>query len=72
MEYVIVTVVILAFVSLRIFFGNLIGSAANRRNCGYAGWSISSLLIGPLIVWIVYLLFVHWRPISGQSRTQEA
>jgi hypothetical protein len=63
MDDLFLAVIIAAFVGLRVFFGYLIGSAANRRNYGNTGWMISSLIIGPLIVWIIYLLFVSWRPI---------
>lgn len=62
METFVVIVAILIFVGLRVFFGQLIARAALRRGCGYTGWSIAALLIGPLIVWIIYLIFVHWRP----------
>ena len=55
-------VLIAGFVALRWWLGYVIGNAAVRRGCGYMGWIISSLIFGPLIVWIVYLIFVHWRP----------
>ena len=48
-------------IAFRLFFGTIIATAAMRRNCGYNGWRISSLIFGPLYVWIVYLIFVHWR-----------
>ena len=63
METFVVIVALLGFVGLRVFFAVLIANAAARRRCGYLGWSISALVIGPLIVWIIYLAFVHWRPI---------
>ena len=62
MDYVVMTVLIVSFVLLRWWLGSLIGKAAQCRGYSYQGWSISSFLIGPSIVWIVYMLFVHWRP----------
>lgn len=53
---------IIAFVLLRWWLGCVIGRAAEKRRCGRTGWVIFSLL-GPLIVWMVYLIFVHWRPV---------
>jgi hypothetical protein len=47
---------------VRWWLGSIIGKAAERLGCGYLGWLICSVLFGPLIVWIVYLIFVHWRP----------
>ena len=47
--------------------GNVIGKAAERRNSGYAWWVFLSLVIGPLAIWIVYLAFVHWRPIKNEN-----
>lgn len=61
-EMLLVAIAIIAIVLLRWWLGSLIGKAAARRNCGYLGWSLCSLLFGPLLVWIVYLCFVHWRP----------
>ena len=58
-----------AFVGLRWWLGHVIGNAAMRRGCGFMGWVISALIFGPLVVWIVYLIFVHWRP-SGRDFKQ--
>ena len=71
METAFVVVIILVFVGLRVFLGYLIAGAAVRRGCGYLGWLISSLLFGPLIVWIIYLIFVHWRPTNFGIPYQE-
>jgi hypothetical protein len=54
--------IFVGFAVLRWWLGYVIGNAAVRRGCGYMGWIISSLIFGPLVVWIVYLIFVHWRP----------
>ncbi len=62
MDVVIPVAMIIGMLALRVFFGHYIGRAAQRRNCGYIGWTVVSLFIGPLIVWIVYLIFVHWKP----------
>jgi hypothetical protein len=51
-----------ALIGLRLWLGTVIGNAALRRGCGYMGWIICSLVVGPLFVWFVYLIFVHWRP----------
>jgi hypothetical protein len=66
------TVSIIAFFAVRYGFGYLIGNAAERRDCGNTGWRICSLLFGPLLVWIVYLIFVHWRKIRFEFETTEA
>ena len=61
---------------VRLTIGDFIGEAAERRKSGYGWWVATSLVFGPLLVWIVYLLFVHWRPIvpkigdSSPSATQ--
>jgi hypothetical protein len=52
----------IGLIALRWWLGKLIGEAALRRGSGYMGWIICSLIFGPLIVWIVYLIFVHWKP----------
>jgi hypothetical protein len=61
---ILLVVLIIAFVLLRWWLGCVIGGAAAKRNCGRTGWVICSLLFGPLLVWIVYLILVHWRPIA--------
>jgi len=53
------------------WLGTLIGKAALLRGCGYGEWVVASLIVGPLIVWIVYLLFVHWKPINFGTPYQE-
>lgn len=53
------------------WFGILIGNAALRRGSGYMEWVVASLIVGPLIVWIVYMLFVHWKPINFFSVPDE-
>lgn len=55
-------VLFIAFVAVRWWLGRLIGMAAARRGRGFLGWVVCSLIFGPLIVWIVYLIFVHSRP----------
>ncbi len=47
--------------ALRWWLGTLIGNAAQRRGRSPVGWLIGSLIVGPLTVWLVYLIFVHWR-----------
>jgi hypothetical protein len=71
MDTGLIAAIIIAFVLLRWWLGSLIGRAAERRGCGYLGWSMCSLFIGPLVVWIVYLIFVHWRPIGGSIAVSE-
>lgn len=72
LDGVFLTVLIIAFFAVRFGLGYVIGKAAQRRNCGFDGWFFWGGLFGPLIVWVVYLCFVHWRPIGGQSRSWEA
>jgi hypothetical protein len=60
------TVVMLVVLGFRVYMGHILGAAARRRNCGYAGWRISSLLFGPIITLLFYLAFVSWRPIIPQ------
>jgi hypothetical protein len=55
-------VLFLLLIGVRYLLGVLIGKAAQRRGRGYAGWVVCSLIFGPLIVWIAYLIFVHSRP----------
>ncbi len=54
-------VLFLLLVGVRYYVGVLIGKAAQRRGSGYAGWVICSLLLGVLVTWAVYMVFVHWR-----------
>jgi hypothetical protein len=61
-----------AVILLRWWLGSLIGRAAQRRLCGYLGWVIASLIFGPLLVWIVYLIFVHWRARAFDRNALEA
>lgn len=51
-----------AFMGLRWWLGHVIAKSAMRRGCGFIWWVYASLLVGPMVVWIVYLIFVHWRP----------
>jgi len=55
-------VLLLSIVAVRWWLGHLIGKAAMRRGRGFIGWVVCSVIFGPLIVWIVYLIFVHSRP----------
>ncbi len=55
-------VLFVGFMAVRWWLGHLIGKAAMRRGRGFIGWVVCSLIFGPLIVWIVYLIFVHSRP----------
>jgi hypothetical protein len=55
-------VLFVGLIALRWWLGHLIGTAAMRRGRGFMGWVVCSLIFGPLIVWIVYLIFVHSRP----------
>ena len=66
------TMLIIAFVAIRLGFGYLIGKAAERRGGDLARWTVCSLLYGPLLVWIVYLIFVHWRPKRLEIETSSA
>lgn len=58
---VLAVVLSLLLIGIRYLLGVLIGKAARRRGSGYAGWVVCSLIFGPLIVWIAYLIFVQWR-----------
>lgn len=52
---------IAAFLCGRLFFAHLIARSAWVRCCGYAGWLVAGVIFGPMLVFIPYLAFVHWR-----------
>jgi hypothetical protein len=62
-SYLIIFVGGAAFLALRVWLGFIIAKAAQRRVAGFGGWIVASLLVGPLITCVVYLVCVHGRPI---------
>jgi hypothetical protein len=59
--------VILYMLWIHFFLSILIGLAAERRNCGLVLWILGGCFFSPLLAWIVYLIFVSWRPIVPKS-----
>ena len=66
-EEIVAGLAIVALIIGRLWLPFIIGKAAERRGSGLVGWVIAAFIFGPLIVWIVYLLFVHWRPIVSNA-----
>jgi hypothetical protein len=58
-----VIVAVLAFIALRVWLGFFVAKAARRRISGFGGWIAASLIIGTLPTWLVYLFYVHGRPV---------
>jgi hypothetical protein len=58
--------VILYTIWIHVYLSILIGTAADKRKCGFVGWIIVGCCLGPLIAWIPYLIFVSWRPIVSK------
>lgn len=56
-------VVVLVVVVLRVWLGSLIAKAAQRRLAGYSPWFIAALFLGVVPTWVLYMLFIHGRPV---------
>jgi hypothetical protein len=70
-EGIVFGLLIVAVIIGRFWLPFIIGNAADRRGAGRLGWVIAGFLVGPLFVWIVYLFFVHWRPIVANVETTD-
>jgi 4-amino-4-deoxy-L-arabinose transferase-like glycosyltransferase len=63
LEIVGVIILIVVLVAFRVLCSFWIARAARKRGAGYGGWIVCGLWFGALIVGLIYLIFVHRKPI---------